>query len=97
MTTKPGAGSPLRVEDVADILEIIETRKHNFPEEPLDITLPVVLFNLGDRFAKVWCITCGWSGFKLELPMTYNGVPRCPNGHVMMQGKGMRLGWIDDG
>lgn len=91
----PKAGTALRVEDVDLILESVNARQKIWANEPIDMSLKVVLFNIGDRFAEVACVGGEWSGTKTTFPPGQTGVPKCPNGHVCVQGKGLRLGWLD--
>lgn len=89
----PEAGKPLSIKDAYEILEAMNTRRRNFPEETPDITVPLILLNIGDRYAEVHCINGEWSGIKKDIPKG-EGVPKCPNGHVMTQGNGLVLGWL---
>lgn len=95
----PKAGDPLTVEDFDMIMEAVEQRQHNWPEEPFKMSMGLVFFNIGDRFAPVSCIdeTHKWEGLKKDIPKDPNdGVPKCPGGHVLMQGSGLHLGWVDE-
>ena len=94
MSEVPERGSTLRIDDVSDILESLEHRKARFPDEMFSQSLAVVLFNIGDRYTSVQCINGEWSGHKKDLPYG-EGIPKCPNGHVMMEGVPLRLGWVD--
>lgn len=90
----PTPGSSLSFEDVEMISEAIVKRTENFPEEPLVMTVALVLSNIGDRFAPVQCINGEWAGIKAQIPRGTGGVPLCPNGHPMTQGDGLLLGWV---
>lgn len=89
----PVAGDPLGFEDLELISSAVLRRQENFPDEPIGMTVALVLANIGDRFALVKCINGEWEGVKANLTPT-GKVPKCPNGHVMTQGEGLRLGWL---
>jgi len=94
----PQAGNKLTMTDVDQIAEAVKTRRNNFPDEPIEMTVALILFNIGDRYATATCINGEWSGFKQDIPKgDDNSIPTCPNGHVMTQGPGLMLGWyLDD-
>ena len=92
--TVPKPGDKLSIDDCDMIVEAIERRQENFPEEKLGISVAVVLFNIGNRFAPVYCINGEWKGLKKDIPKREGGgVPLCPNGHVMTEGPSLCLGW----
>jgi len=95
MTTNPEPGTALRLEDAAMIIDALDARSKMFPHEPLDVSMKVVLFNIGDRFAKVTCVNGEWTGMKADFPLYMFAIPKCPNGHVCTQDKDLRLGWIE--
>jgi len=89
------AGKALTIEDAAEIVEAIRKRHANFPDEPIDMTSMLVLLNIGDRYAGVQCMNPehNWTGIKKDIPKG-EGVPTCPNGHVIMQTGGLVIGWL---
>lgn len=87
-------GKGLTITDCEIIIEALEARTVIFPHEPPEQTIMVVLLNIGDRFAETHCVNGEWSGPKYELPKT-GGLPKCPNGHVLFQDKGLKLGWLE--
>lgn len=90
------AGKALSIEDVEEILEAMEARHQNFPKEPFDMTLMLVLLNIGDRYSKVSCVDGEWSGQKKDVNRSSGeGIPQCPNGHSLVQDSGLKLGWLD--
>lgn len=89
----PVAGNALKVEDFELIIEAITRRQQKFRQESLRLSIGVVLANVGDRFAPAQCIKGEWSGIKADLEPTTD-IPKCPNGHVLMQGEGLKLGWV---
>lgn len=89
----PKAGDALRIDDIEMILEAVEARSKNFPEEPVAVTLTIVMLNIGDRFSPVECVNGEWSSLKKDVPKG-EGLPKCPNGHVLTQGAGLKLGWL---
>ena len=94
MSNAPAIGSPMTAHHFNLILESLAFREERFPEESFQMRLGVVLLNFGDRYAEAWCVGGEWSGLKEDLPRT-SGIPKCPNGHVLTQGKGLRLGWVE--
>lgn len=95
MARVPKPGDEFTTEDFEMVIDAIKQRQINFPDESTTLTLGLVLFNIGDRFARVECIEQEWTGFKKDIPKG-DGVPKCPNGHVLMQGRGLSLGWIQE-
>lgn len=89
----PAPGTPINLDDINNIIEAIVVRQGKFREESLRITISVVLANIGDRFAPVICVGGEWEGIKADFPPEQD-MPKCPNGHVCMQGKGLELGWV---
>ena len=61
--------------------------------EDIETAILVVLFNIGDRQARCACVAGEWSGLKRDLPPT-QGIPKCPNGHVLTQEAGPKLGYL---
>ena len=91
----PKAGDPFTKADFDMIMDAVNYRQQKFPEENIVLSLALVMFNIGDRFAPVTCIEQEWKGLKRDIPPG-EGVPKCPNGHVLMQGNGLKLGWMED-
>lgn len=89
----PKAGQGFGVRDFDMLIEAVRKRRENFPDEDPTMTMALVMFNIGDRFAPVTCIEGEWEALKMDLPKG-DGVPKCPNGHVCTQGFGLQLGWI---
>lgn len=84
----------LTIDMAGEIADAIATRLDR--GEDVHMAVMTVLFNIGDRFAPVWCIGGEWSGIKAEL-LPSSGIPKCPNGHVLTEGLGMTLGFIEGG
>lgn len=91
----PKAGDFLTIVDVEHIVEAIVTRQEKFPGEPVGVTIALILMNIGDRYSPVECIEQEWTGYKKDLERG-EGVPKCPNGHVLTQGPGLKIGWLND-
>lgn len=88
-------GKKLAIEDIGEIIDAMETRSKNFPGEPFDMTLMLVLLNIGDRYTPVTCTEGEWVGKKEEVPHCKEGdIPKCPNGHALHQGERVTLGWM---
>lgn len=94
-TQVPEPGTPIKMEDISMIIEAIVDRQRRFREESLRITIGVVLANIGEGFAPVSCINGEWTGIKADLESD-GDIPKCPNGHVLLQGPGMQLGWVSE-
>lgn len=94
----PKAGDALTVADFDMIMEAISKRRENFPDEPENMSVGLIFFNIGDRFAPVTCVAGEWEGLKQDIPPSDppGDIPKCPNGHVLTQGKGLMLGWVED-
>lgn len=94
----PAAGKAVTIKDIEEILEAVEARQNNFPDEPRDMTFMLVMLNIGDRYASVTCINGEWVGKKKDIPkpLDESGIPKCPDGHPLTQGAGLKLGWIVD-
>lgn len=91
----PAPGDDLNIEDIDMIFEAVRDRQDNFPNEPATVAFGLVLLNIGDRFTSVKCINGEWEGLKMEIPKR-DGIPLCPNGHVMVESNSrLRLGWIN--
>lgn len=91
----PQVGDPIGVRDVEEIVEAIVSRQQKFPGEPVGLTIALILMNIGDRYSPVECIEQEWTALKKDIPKG-EGVPKCPNGHVLTQGPGLKLGWLQD-
>lgn len=94
MVQVPKAGKALDLDDVEMLISAIADRRENFPDEPGAVTIMVVLLNIGDRFAPVECLEKEWTGVKQDIP-SGDGIPKCPNGHVLFQRPGLCLGWVE--
>ncbi len=93
MNDIPKAGDALKVRDLDMILGAL-TERQDRCQETWPFSMGVVLFNIGDRFTPVACVAGEWSGLKGDIPRS-EGIPKCPNGHVMTEGKGLKLGWVE--
>lgn len=93
----PKPGDRINIHDAEEIWEAIQIRQKNFTDEPEVISFATVIFNIGDRYAPVSCVAGEWSGLKRDVhkPHDKTELPKCPNGHVLTQGSGLQLGWIE--
>ncbi len=58
------------------------------------MSILVVLLNYGDHLTMVSCTAGEWSGVKGDL-VPSAGIPKCPNGHVLVEHRRqMRLGLV---
>ena len=87
------AGQPLSTDDAKEIIDAVATRQHNFREEPVELSLMLVLMNIGTRYASVSCTAGEWVGKVADVAVT-GDVPTCPNGHSLYRGAGLTLGWL---
>jgi len=54
-----------------------------------------VLSGIGERYRTVQCVEQEWSCLKKDVPLGYGeSSPTCPNGHDLVEGPGMTIGWI---
>lgn len=89
-------GKPLSTEDVEEIIDALKTRKNNFPDEPEELTLALVLMNIGNRRSKVSCNHGEWRGTMRDIPRVPPGeVPKCPKGHPLIQHNRVTIGWVE--
>lgn len=91
----PKPGDKLTIVDIENIVMAVSERQQKFPEEPVGVTIAFVMLNIGDRYSPVECIEQEWTALKKDVPRG-EGVPKCPNGHVLTQGPGLKLGWLAD-
>jgi hypothetical protein len=98
MSDIPKSGDRLTFSDVEMISEAVKTRQKNFPNESIDLTVALVLTNIGKRFAPVTCIDGEWTGFISDVPKLKDDsdTPTCPNGHDLGIGPSLVLGWYTE-
>jgi hypothetical protein len=89
MSPKPGA--PLTTDDFDMIMDAVLERKQKHPNEPIKLTLYLVMSGIGERFRKIQCVEQEWACFKHEVPESMT----CPNNHSLHEGPGLTLGWIE--
>lgn len=89
-------GGELTLKQAAELADAIVWRRSAILGESLFDSVMVVLLNAGDRFTPVSCMAGEWSGLKGDLPRG-PGIPKCPNGHVLMEASSGRkqLGYVD--
>lgn len=89
-------GQPVTFADSQEILEAIQKRQKNFPGEPNEVTLALVLTGIGNRYTSVNCIEGEWVGRKKDVNhFDDEGVPTCPFGHHLVEsGARVALGWM---
>jgi hypothetical protein len=76
------------------IAEMIQHRRDNFTED-FEMSVGVVLLNYGDKYVEVQCVNGEWSGTKGDL-IRGPELPRCPNGHVLLEtSNAPRLALVD--
>lgn len=92
----PKVGDPIEGESVVMITEAVIRRQKNFPDEPLEQTLPLILLNIGRRFDPLRCENGEWKGYKKDVKMVPGEDPTCPNGHGLIKKHGVTLGWVID-
>lgn len=91
----PEIGSRLTVDQANLVLKLIRERQVIFME-PIDNSIMSVLFGVGERFTEVYCIHGEWSGRKQDIKVRRGDIPKCPNGHVLLEKPPhCRLGWVE--
>ena len=91
----PKLGHQLEGPGIRMIVEAVQARQQNFPEEKIDETIPIILLNIGSRYVPLRCEGKEWKGYKKDIVLG-DGPPTCPNGHAIIKEKGMVLGWVND-
>lgn len=89
----PQVGAELTTKDLEIILEAIQARKKNFPEEPASMAFVLVMANIGYRFARITCEGGEWEGLKSDISPGVDS-PTCPDGHALLKGPALKIGWI---
>lgn len=92
-STIPQAGETFSLEDMEMVFEAVKERQEKHPEEAAGLSLWVVFSQIGERFRKVQCVEQEWEGVKQDIPVSL-GDPKCPNGHSLHAGSGLRIGWL---
>lgn len=91
----PNIGTPLTLDDCEIIFEAFEARQRNWPDEPLIMSLALVLINIGDRYASVRCTGGEWEGLLKDVPKKKgSNTPTCPVGHSLVKKQSLKLGWV---
>lgn len=93
MSYVPEVGAPFSRTDLDMILEAMQERKVNFPDEPAALTLYFVICGIGERFRKIQCVEQEWECLKKDIPEG-EGQPTCPNGHSLHEGPSITIGWV---
>lgn len=91
----PKAGDFLTILDVEQIVMAVADRQQKFPGEPVGITMALIMTSIGDRYSPVECQEQEWTALKKDVPKG-EGDPKCPNGHTLVVGPGLKLGWLQD-
>lgn len=95
MPRVPKAGDTVTMEDFEMILEAVKQRQKNFPDEPASMTFAMIFMGIGDRFTPVTCKELEWEGVKQDIPKGTD-TPFCPNGHRLIMGPKISLGWVEE-
>jgi hypothetical protein len=89
----PSVNDPLNGPGIEMVIDAVKKRRVNFPDEPIEMTLALILLNIGARFTPLECSGKEWRGFKKDLFLG-GGTLTCPNGHEIEKGQGITLGWV---
>lgn len=89
----PQLGGQLDGQGIELILQAVKTRQENFPDEPLEMTLSLILLHIGARFDPLRCEGKEWRGLKKDI-LPGIGEPTCPNGHALVKERGLTIGWV---
>jgi hypothetical protein len=68
----------MNMEMAVEISDTIQFRQSRF-DEPLAMSIKVVLFGYGDERRIARCISGDWIGRKAEMNQDQDGLPICPN------------------
>lgn len=94
----PDVGKAFSMADFDMVLEAVQERqeklKEKGEEEPVTLTLYLMLTKMGERFRKVQCIEQEFECLKSEIDWDGESEPTCPNGHSLHPGPGLTLGWV---
>jgi hypothetical protein len=90
----PQAGAYVSSKDLEMILEAVNERQSNFPQEPATMAFMLVMQNIGYRFARITCEGGEWEGLKSDISADGEGELTCPDGHGLLKGPGLKIGWI---
>lgn len=95
-TDLPDVGKAFSMRDFDMVMAAVKERQEKDPEEPVSLTLYLVLTGIGERFRKVQCVEQEWECLKSDIPLPEEGgpAPTCPNGHSLHEGPGLTLGWV---
>ncbi len=91
---EPDVGKAFSMTDFDMVMEAVKERQRKNPEEPIQLTLYLMLTKMGERFRKVQCIEQEWEGYKKDIDWDGESEPKCPNGHSLHPGPGITLGWV---
>lgn len=89
----PQPGQSLSGPGIEIVIQAVKRRRENFPDEPLEMTLSLILMHIGARFDPLRCEGKEWRGFKKDIKPGL-GPPTCPNGHAIIKDQGITLGWV---
>lgn len=90
----PDVGKAFSMADFDMVLETLAERQKKHPDEPVELSLYLVLTRIGERFRKVQCVEQEYECLKSEVDMSGEGELTCPNGHSLHPGPGLTLGWV---
>lgn len=90
----PEIGEFLTADMVEELYYAFKTHQKNFPQTPEILSFHTVLMFYGNKFTPVKCIEEEWTGRIQDIPKTYIGDPKCPNGHPVEKGDPMKLAWL---
>lgn len=94
----PDVGKAFSMSDWDMVLTAVKERqdknKEKGEEEPVTLTLYLVLTKIGERFRKIQCVEQEFECLKSEIDWDGESDPKCPNGHSLHPGSGLTLGWV---
>lgn len=91
---EPDVGKAFSMTDWDMVLEAVRERNEKHPDEPMTLTLYLVLTKIGERYRKIQCIEQEFECLKKDIDWDGEGEPTCPNGHSLHPGPGLTLGWV---
>lgn len=97
MERVPVAGEELSDLDIIALLSLMGEVKKKQPEITLAQTIGFVLANAGERYRYLVCQEGEWTSLKGDFESQKGLEKKCPQGHDIYQGVGLKLGWVPDG
>lgn len=91
----PRNGKFLTSKEIEVLFKEWKLHMQKFPNTTEVDAFKWILMNLGNQWAPIICEKREWHGtvFDLREIDQQGDVPKCPNGHILTRGPGLRLSW----